>query len=293
MAFLLDKRLVFVTGKGGVGKSTVAACLARVAARHGKRVIVCEIVSDERGHAEVEVAPGIHSIAIDPEHAMREYLEDQVGAALSKVMTASRVFTYLVAAAPGMRELLTIGKVWDLAQLDRRRTGSTPYDLVLLDAPATGHALGMLRTPRTFRDVARVGPISRQAGRIDTFLRDPSLTGVVAVAAPEEMPVNETIDFVAALESDMGIEPDAVVVNGVYPERFSDAEVRRIEQAGGADAGPGLRAALTEHRRARHHRNQLRRLRRHGPATTLPFVFESDLGDAQLEALSLLLEKRL
>ncbi|MEA2483884.1 MAG: hypothetical protein QOC55_1831, partial [Thermoleophilaceae bacterium] len=149
MAFLLDKRLVFVTGKGGVGKTTVASCLARVAARREKRVIVCEVAQEDRGHAEEQVAPGIHSIAIDPEHAMREYLTDQVGGALTRVMTSSRIFTYLAAAAPGMRELLMIGKVWDLAQLDQRRTGDTPYDLVILDAPATGHALGMLRTPRT------------------------------------------------------------------------------------------------------------------------------------------------
>src|SRR5205085_5450054 len=215
--------------KGGVGKTTVASCLAVIAARRGKRVIVCEIAREERGHDEAEVAPGIHSIAVDPEHAMREYLTDQVGGALSKLMTSSRIFTYLAAAAPGMRELLTIGKVWDLAQLDQRRTGDTPYDLVILDAPATGHALGMLRTPRTFRDVARVGPISRQAGRIDAFLTDPGLTGVVAVAAPEEMPVNETIDFLAALGQEMAMRPDAVVVNGVYPERFSDAEIRRVE----------------------------------------------------------------
>src|SRR5215216_4494282 len=79
VAFLLDKRLVFVTGKGGVGKTTVAACLARVAARRGKRVIVCEITREESWHDETEVAPGIHSIAVDPEHAMREYLTDQVG----------------------------------------------------------------------------------------------------------------------------------------------------------------------------------------------------------------------
>src|SRR5204862_8104276 len=202
--------------------------LARVAARRGKRVIICEVATDERGHDEVEVAPGIHSIAVNPEHAMREYLTDQVGGALSKVMTSSRVFTYLAAAAPGMRELLTIGKVWDLAQLDQRRTGDTPYDLVIVDAPATGHALGMLRTPRTYRDLARVGPISRQAGRIDAFLSDPELTGVVAVAAPEEMPVNETIDFIGALEEEMRLAPDAVVVNGVYPERFRDAEVAAI-----------------------------------------------------------------
>jgi anion-transporting ArsA/GET3 family ATPase len=289
LAFLLDKRLVFVTGKGGVGKTTVAACLARIAARRGKRVIVCEIAREDRGHAETEIAPLIHEIAIAPDHAMREYLTDQIGSTLSRVMTASRVFTYLAAAAPGMGELLTIGKVWDLAQLDQRRTGDTPYDLVILDAPATGHALGMLRTPRTYREVARVGPISRQAGRIDGFLRDPSLTGVVAVAAPEEMPVNETIDFIDALDAEMGMAPAAVVVNGVYPERFGSSEIERLA----AVPGPAARAAISSHRRAQHHRNQLRRLRRRVSAVTLPFVFEADLGPGQLDVLSRILERRL
>jgi anion-transporting ArsA/GET3 family ATPase len=262
-----------------------------VAARRGKRVIVCEVAAGETWHDEVEVAPRIHSIAVDPEHAMREYLTDQVGGALSKVMTSSRIFTYLAAAAPGMRELLMMGKVWDLAQLDQRRTGNTPYDLVILDAPATGHALGMLRTPRTFRDVARVGPISRQAGHIDAFLTNPELTGIVAVAAPEEMPVNETIDFIAALGEEMQLKPDAVVVNGVYPERFRDAEMAAIE-ALGVD-GPRLRAAVTTYRRARHHRNQVRRLRRRAPAITLPFLFENDLDDSSLDALANVLEQRL
>src|SRR4051812_7679052 len=291
MAFLLDKRLVFVTGKGGVGKTTVAACLARVAAERGKRVIVCEVAGEEGSHDEVEVAPGIHSIAIDPEQAMREYLSDQVGGALMKVMTSSRIFTYLAAAAPGLRELLMMGKVWDLAQLDQRRTGDTPYDLVILDAPATGHALGMLRTPRTFRDVARVGPISRQAGRIDAFLANPELTGIVAVAAPEEMPVNETIDFIAALADEMELEPDAVVVNGVYPERFHDADLAAIERL--EVDSPRLRAAVTSYRRARHHRNQVRRLRRRAPALTLPFLFETELDDDCLETLADVLERRL
>jgi anion-transporting ArsA/GET3 family ATPase len=301
VAFLLDKRLVFVTGKGGVGKTTVSACLALVAARRGKRVIVCEVSEQQRlpqvfgtggeAYAEIEIDEGIHSIAIDPEHAMREYLSDQVGSGLSKLLTSSRIFSYLAAAAPGMRELLTIGKVWDLAQLDQRRTGDTPYDLVILDAPATGHALGMLRTPRTFRDVARVGPISRQAGRIDSFLSDPELTGVVSVAAPEEMPVNETVEFIDALDEEMGMAPDAVVVNGVYPERFTDAEIKKVEAADGLH--PPLRAAISEHRRARHHRNQLRRLRRHTSAATLPFLFEADLGRRELEDLSRILEARL
>jgi anion-transporting ArsA/GET3 family ATPase len=149
----------------------------------------------------------------------------------------------------------------------------------------------MLRTPRTFRDVARVGPISRQAGKIDAFLSDPSLTGIVAVAGPEEMPVNETIEFLAALYDEMGMRPDAVVVNGVYPERFRDAEIRRIETVAGDH--PALRAAVSEHRRARHHRNQVRRLRRKTAAATLPFLFAADLAGDELDVLSRVLEKRL
>jgi anion-transporting ArsA/GET3 family ATPase len=149
----------------------------------------------------------------------------------------------------------------------------------------------MLRTPRTFRDVARVGPISRQAGRIDAFLSDPALTGIVAVAAPEEMPVNETIEFIDALASEMAIEPDAVVVNGVYPDRFRDAEIAAIERVDGDSAA--LRAAVAEHRRARHHRNQVRRLRRRTGVLTLPFLFEKQLGAGALDDLSRILEARL
>jgi anion-transporting ArsA/GET3 family ATPase len=149
----------------------------------------------------------------------------------------------------------------------------------------------MLRTPRTFRDVARVGPISRQAGKIDAFLTNPELTGIVAVAAPEEMPVNESIEFIAALGDEMHLKPGAVIVNGVYPDRFRDEEIATIE-ALGVDT-PRVRAALTTHRRAQHHRNQVRRLRRHAPALTLPFLFERELTEKSIEELSRVLEPRL
>lgn len=300
VAFLLDKRLVFVTGKGGVGKTTVAGALGLAAARRGRKTIVCEVAHQQRlastfgvksaDYGEVELEDGLWGLSIHPEEAMREYLEDQVGSRLYKLMFESRIFQYLAAATPGLRELLTIGKVWDLTQ-EVRRTGHVTYDLVILDAPATGHGLGMLRTPRTFRDVARVGPISRQAGRIDEFLSDPELTGVVAVATPEEMPVNETLEFVHRLDAEMGLAPDAVVVNGLYPHRFTAAEMKRIEAAGGAH--PALRAAISEHRRALYQREQLRRLRRDAPAVTLPFLFEADLGRDEIEFMAEELEERL
>ena len=300
VAFLLDKRLVFVTGKGGVGKTTVAGALGIAAARRGRKTIICEIAQQHRladtfgvateGYGEVQLEDGLWVLSIHPEQAMREYLQDQVGSRLYKLMFESRMFQYLAAATPGMRELLTIGKVWDLTQ-DVRRTGHVTYDLVILDAPATGHGLGMLRTPRTFRDVARVGPISRQAGRIDEFLTDPETTGVVTVATAEEMPVNETLEFVSRLREEMDMAPDAVVVNGLYPHRFTAAEMKRIEAVDGAH--PMLRAAVSEHRRVLHQREQLRRLRRSVPSVTLPFLFEADLDRDALEFLAEELEEKL
>jgi anion-transporting ArsA/GET3 family ATPase len=174
---LLAADLVVVTGKGGAGKTTVAGALGLAAAALGRRVVVAEVAArDELSRAlggqatgpfvERVLADGLHHVSIDPQHAMEEYLVDQLPArALADVLVRSRLFTYLAAATPGLRELLTMGKVWELAQPERRTPGAAPYDLVVLDAPATGHGLALLDAPRTFADAARVGPIARQAVR--------------------------------------------------------------------------------------------------------------------------------
>jgi anion-transporting ArsA/GET3 family ATPase len=307
---VLDKRLLFVTGKGGVGKSTVAAALGLLAARRGKRVILCELAQQERvsrvfrregvGFEETELRPGLAAISIDPQRALEEYLRVQVGnRALFKLLFDNRVFQYFAAAAPGAKELVTMGKVWELAQLDRPWTGKTArYDLVVVDAPATGHGLGVLKVASTIRDVARVGPIRRQADRIDSFVRDGRRTGVVTVALPEEMPVTETLEFRERLRDQMAMAVDAVVVNGLYPERFDGAEARRLTELDGAspDGGVGaaVGAALSEHRRARTQRTQLRRLRKEVDRTvTLPFLFEPELELEEIERLSRDLERRL
>src|SRR3954467_7985699 len=182
---VFDKRLIFVTGKGGVGKTTVAAALGLAAARAGKRTVVCEVARQERmsrafhregvGARETELADGLYAISVDPQKAMEEYLEDQLGSRrLAGLMFGNRIFDYFAAATPGMRELTTIGKVWELAQLERRKRSDTRYDLVVVDAPASGHGLGMLGTPRTFREAVGVGPIHRQAGVIHAFVTDPA-----------------------------------------------------------------------------------------------------------------------
>jgi anion-transporting ArsA/GET3 family ATPase len=214
------------------------------------------------------------------------------------MLNSSRIFSYLAAAAPGLSELVTVGKVWELAQLQRKKSKASPYDVVIVDAPATGHGVAMLRAPKTFRDATRVGPIASQANHIHTFLADPRQTAVVAVALAEDMPVNETLDLGDRLHEEMGQHLQAIVVNALYPERFSGADAETIAKANGrpsAAARDALAAALSEHERARAQRSHLRRLKRDAdaPVSTLPFLFEPRIEAEQVEALSRELERRL
>jgi anion-transporting ArsA/GET3 family ATPase len=308
MSALLDRRLIVVTGKGGVGKTTVAAALGLASARRGRRTVVCEVAQQERlaglfgaresGHAEIELAPGLFAVSVQPERAMHEWLRHQLrSGALAGLLGHSRLFGYLTAAAPGVTELVTVGKVWDLAQ-ERRRTGGSVFDTVVMDAPATGHALALLRSARTYANVARVGPIARQAASIDSFLRDRSTTGVVCVALPEEMPVNETIDLEGRLADDLEMEVEQVVVNGVLPDRFSAADAKRlggVGERGSQAAQAAVAAALVEHGRVGSQREQLDRLRSEvrAPVATLPHLFEPEAQRRELELLSDLLEEAL
>ena len=297
-----------VTGKGGVGRTTVAAALGLVAARQGKRTMVAEVAQQERmsrafrregvGYSETELADDFWAMSVDPQRALDEYLGQQVGGALGNLLFHNRIFEYFVAAAPGVRELTTIGKVWELAQLQRRDRRATPYDLVILDAPASGNGLAMLRAPRTFGEIARVGPVRRRADMIHDFLRDPKRTGVVSVALAQEMPVNETIEFRDKLDDEMGMGTDAVVVNALLPERFNADERERIEAVNGGHGSPevaaALRAALSESRRARGQRQQLARLKREvGDVLTLPYLWEPELSLADFQRLADELERKL
>jgi anion-transporting ArsA/GET3 family ATPase len=259
-----------VTGKGGVGKTTVAAAIGLEAARRGRRTIVAEVarrtdvagVLDAAagdGAVEAELAPGLFHISVDPESAMEEYLRDQLPQAAAGLLSRSRLFGLLAAATPGLRELLTVGKLWELAQLDRRTPGAAPYDLVIVDAPATGHGVAVLSAPRAFAGAAHTGPIARQARAIHATLSDPRLTALVAVARAEELAVTETLALQAALRERLDAELDAVVVNALEPDRFTPAEARRLAAHPGH---PAVERALQAHARARRQRAQVGRLTR-------------------------------
>ncbi|HEX2072070.1 MAG TPA: ArsA-related P-loop ATPase [Thermoleophilaceae bacterium] len=309
MSALLDRRLIFVTGKGGVGKTTVAAALGLAAARAGRRTIVCEVADQERltatfglppaGFRELEVEPCLSAFSVNPEDATAEWLRFQLHSrTLAGLLGGSRIFQYLATAAPGLAEMVTIGKVWELAQLERKTPSAAPYDLVIVDAPATGHGLALLNAPRTFAEIARVGPINRQAGIIDAFLHDPATTAVVAVALAEEMPVNETIDLERRLRAELDLGLERVFVNALLADRLKGAEANAIEAAA-PDASPPARAALVAsldaHRTARGQRSQLARLRRglEAKATTLPHLLTPDVGRDDLERLATRLEREL
>jgi anion-transporting ArsA/GET3 family ATPase len=301
---LLNRRLIFVTGKGGVGKSTVAVALGLLAARRGLRTIVAELASQDRAqrtfgqpgerYAEVELGERLFTISIDPQHAMEEYLRVKTGV-VGHALGSSKLFGTFAMATPGMRELLSMGKVWELAQPQRRTGGAAPYDLVIVDAPATGHGVGLLRTPRTFAEIARVGPIARQGRAIADTIADRGFTGVIAVTTAAEMPVNETLALRDAL-SDEDIPLDAVIVNALYPDRFSAKDCVKLraslERSKSSTISSALGAALSERARVQTQQGQLARLRE-GLATdlvALPYLFSEQIGPAELRLLADVLE---
>lgn len=318
MAGLLDRHVLLVSGKGGVGRSTVAGAVALAAAERGRRTIVCEVAGQDRlarlhdergvesGH-EVQLAPNLWSIAIDPRTALREWLGSQLGSRrLAGILAGSSIFGHFAAAAPGTHEMATIIKVFELAQRSahkpraRHRDGDSDgdgYDLVVVDAPATGHFMGMIRTPRTFARLARLGPIRRQADRVGEMLADPAGTAYLGVATAEELPVTETIDLHRRLSDELGRGLDAIVVNGLGPERYSGAELARLDDLQGAPpvAAAAMASARREDHRGRAQRTQVRRLRRRaeGPVVTLPYLVEGAIDLGALDRLGRALATKL
>lgn len=307
---LLSRRLLFVAGKGGVGRTTVAAALGLVAAGRGLRTIVAGVggrdelpmlfgadPAESGTGGEREVTAGLFSIGIDPQRAMEEYLRDQLPiGAVADLLAASRTFGYLAAATPGLRDLLTVGKVWELAQPARRVSGGEPYDLVIVDGPATGYGVSLLAAPRTFANVARRGPISRHAATIHATLVDRRTTGVVGVSRPEEAAVDELLETRARLRNELGIELGGVIVNAVGRRRFAGRDRSRLRAALADHPEPALaralRLAVEADGRERTERAELGRLTAGlggEDPVVLPFVAE-EIGRDALIGLSEVLE---
>jgi anion-transporting ArsA/GET3 family ATPase len=295
---LLERRLVFVTGKGGVGKTTIAAALAMLAAQRGKRTLVCEV--DAKGNLadffetgpttfdEREISPGLWAMSMDTEESLREYLGLQLKMPLlARIGPLARTFDFVANAAPGVKEILTVGKLcWEVR--------ADNYDLVVVDAAATGHIIGQLAAPQAINELVQVGRVRDQTGWMLDILRDPAQTGVAVVSAPEEMPVSETIELSRSLEERTVADLAAVVVNRVLPELFGRGEeevferLRQPEPAAKLEAaagGPvqqvldGAELAVTLRRTRGAHLARLRdELPRGTPLLYVPYLFQRTHG---------------
>lgn len=228
MTSLLDRRLVLVTGKGGVGRTTVAAALGLLGAGQGKRVLVCEMEArgdlagtlecGPVGYLPKTIAPGLSVMAMDTEAALAEYLRLHLRLpAIAPPGPLAQAFEFVATAAPGVREILTIGKL-----CYEVREGH--FDLVVVDATASGHIVGHLAAPVAINELVRVGAVRSETRWMLEMLLDPGTTGVVIVTTSEEMPVNEAIELSARLAGETGVALAAVIANRVLPELFGRAE---------------------------------------------------------------------
>jgi Anion-transporting ATPase len=296
---LLDRRLVVLTGKGGVGKSTVTAALALAATRAGRRVLVCEVNAQERvapllsarpsGPTAREVRPGLFTMNVTPSEAMREY-----GLMVLKFKTIydavfeNRVVRHFLRFVPSLGELVMLGKMLHEAKAE---VGGRPrWDTVLMDAPSTGHAIQLLRVPSAMLNTVPPGPLRHDAEWMRDFLLDPSRTALAIVTLPEEMPVTEAIELDEQLRSQIGIAPAALIVNAMPEARFDAGEVGRLRALEGRPppVGAAARAACLQASRSQAAERDLSRARAALglPTTILPLLSSAQFGLAEVEALS-------
>jgi anion-transporting ArsA/GET3 family ATPase len=297
--FCSSARVMIVAGKGGVGKTTVTATLAAAAADAGLSVLIVEVEGKSGlaacfgrpplGYEETELAPSVRGRTLTPDEALLDYLENHGLRRISKRLVRSGALEVVSTAVPGMKDILVLGKVKAL-ELERAA------DLILIDAPAAGHAVSFLMSPRGLGDAVRVGPVSKQSTEVIEMLSDPSRCQVMLVTVPEETPVNELVDTAFQLEDRIGVQLGPVVVNACYPDPGLPAsvdEVQRLADELGVFVSPRETSdlvAAAEFRRERYvlQQEQADRLaaRLPLPQVRLPFLFTAELGPPEIGTLA-------
>jgi anion-transporting ArsA/GET3 family ATPase len=308
---LLDRRLHVVVGKGGVGKTTVAAALAMLLARGGRRTLAVEM--DSTGHlpmllgatgpmlAPHAVSRDLHVLSVEGRNALEEYLGLVIPVKrLLQTVFSNRIYQYFVAAAPGLKELMTVGKIW--YEATREEGGRPLWDAIVVDAPATGHSLQYLRMPQAARDSFGAGLVQREAAKIVGLLQDVDTTAVHLVTLAEEMPVAETLETSEQLRDVLRMPLGWVVVNRLHRRHFAADVVASLEAAAASHPAERPFLACIAERAAEESGwaaiNQANLARLHvglasAPLIELPFLFVEEFGREQLAQLSRALEAAL
>jgi anion-transporting ArsA/GET3 family ATPase len=306
---LLDKRLILVCGKGGVGRSTVAAAIAAATARRGRRTLLFESSASDRfgeyfgkpplGPQMVPLAPNLFGINTNPGAALEEY-----GMMVLRFRTVyemvfeNRVTKAFLRAIPGLDDYAVLGKAW--FHTEEQKRGKPVWDTLVFDLPASGHSLSMLRVPWVIGETVPEGPLTRDAKQVQHLLRDPVRTGIVMVTLAEEMPANEARDLTQRFDQLMGIAPSHLIVNQLYPLRFPEGSPQERVLGALTDAVPviddrlralALHGDLARSRRLLNER-YLAQLALTVPARQLhlPLLFTPTLGPAEIDYLSRLVE---
>ncbi len=304
----LDRRLILVVGKGGVGRSTVAAAIAGQCAAQGKKTLLYETSANDRfgdyfgkppvGTAPSQLAPNLWAINATPASALAEYgLMILRWKSVYEMVFENRVTKAFLRAIPGLDDYALLGKAWFHTTEEKR--GKPAWDTVVFDMPASGHSVSMLRVPWVIAETVPDGPLTRDARTIKTLLCDPAATAAVLVTLAEEMPVNEAIELEGKL-TEMGIVPQQLLVNQVFPRHFPPGSpVTRVLDALIEDPGPSAKpqlpaplaqlaahAALSRDRRELNER-YLAELRKRAATKVaeLPMVFAQTLGPAEVKQL--------
>jgi anion-transporting ArsA/GET3 family ATPase len=309
---LYDKRLVVVAGKGGVGRTTVAAAFAAAAARRGKRVLLCQTKSKERLSTLFAVPPvgtniahlreGLSAVNMTPQAALREYgtmiLRSEF---VAKQVLENKITRAFLKAVPGLEDYSMLGKVWYHAAGDVE--GARPrWDLVVMDGPATGHLLTMLGIPQAILEAVPEGPLSRPARSTQDLLRDPSRSAMLLVTLAEDMPANETVELARRQANEVGMSLGPLVINQLYPERFTGSSPTgsALDALLSGSGQAPLLMPLLDAAEALRHRRQLNErylawLHRELPVGQihLPFLFTRQFGPNALDEISHRLDEQL
>jgi anion-transporting ArsA/GET3 family ATPase len=313
-AFCAQARLLIVAGKGGVGKTTVTAALARLAARTGRDALIIDVegksglgnifgylepltyqevvLAESDDRASGSGAGEIRARTLTPDDALLEYLVDHGMNRISKRLASSGALDVVATAAPGIKDILVLGKV---KQLERASAAGAPgaADLLVLDAPAAGHAFTFLTSARALLNAVTVGPIRAQAAEVLEMLSDPGRCQVMLVTLPEETPVNEVVETAFKLEDQAGVHLTPVVVNGLYPVHDLDIDPAVAATEAGVPLTDAEVASLRRAAGFRMHRQELQaeqtdRLAQALPLSQLhlPFLFTTELGAVEIDALA-------